>query len=186
MERTLVLIKPEGVKRGISGAILKKFEQAGLKIVAIKMLTTTKEQLERHYTDDPAWLEEVGNKSIKSYEERGVKLKETAPEIGKRVRKGLMDALASGPVIAFVLEGNEAVAATRKLVGATSPAKADPSSIRGKYSTDSYALADQKGRPVRTIVHASDSPETASKEIAIWFKKSEIFEYKRADEDFVY
>ncbi len=185
-ERTLVLIKPEGMKRALSGEIIRRFEQTGLKIVAIKMLTATTDQVAKHYTDDPKWLEEVGSKSIKSYAERGIKVKESAMDIGKRIRKGLMDALTSGPIIALVLEGNEAIPVVRKILGSTAPAKADPSTIRGMYSTDSYSLADERGRPIRSIVHASDSPEVAKKEIDVWFKKGEIHEYKRCDEDLIY
>ncbi len=186
MERTLILIKPEGVKRGLSGEIIRRFEQAGLKVVALRMISATKDQVSRHYPDDKVWLESVGLKSIKSYEAKGIKVKETALEIGNRIRNGLMDALTSGPIVAIVLEGNEAIACGRKICGATAPAAADAGTIRGMYSTDSYALADERKRPIRSIIHASDGLEVANREISIWFGKGEISAYKRADEDLVY
>jgi nucleoside-diphosphate kinase len=185
-ERTLILIKPEGMERGLSGEIIRRFEETGLKLVAAKMLQATKEQVSKHYVNDKAWLVSVGEKTIKSYAEKGIKLNETAEERGTKVRNMLMSALISGPILALVFEGNESVFVGRKIAGATEPKKADPSSIRGMYSTDSYALADKKGRPVKTILHASDTPENAETEIKVWFTKGEIYAYKRADEGSVY
>jgi nucleoside-diphosphate kinase len=152
MEKAFVLIKPDGVQAG------------------------------RHYVDDEAWLEDVGRKSIATYEAKGIKTSEKPVEIGHRIRGYLMDYITAGPVVAMVLEGNEAIDIVRKIVGSTAPYKADPSTIRGRYASDSYSLADERKRPVHNLIHTSDSPETAKREIGIWFDNSEIKEYERADE----
>lgn len=186
MERTLVLVKPDGVRRAIVGEVMTRFEHAGLKVVGLKMLVPTKEQVSRHYTDDNSWLESVGKKTIGAYKEKGLEVKESPVEVGKRIRGWLMESITSGPVIAMVLEGNEAIAAVRKLCGSTAPIAADPSTIRGMFSTDSYGLADEKKRVIRNIIHASDARDTAEREIAIWFGKGELHNYKRVDEDLIY
>ena len=182
MERTFVLIKPDGVQRALMGRIIGRFEDAVLKIVAMKMVMADKELVGRHYVDDVAWLEDLGKKSIASYEAKGIKMDGTPAEIGRKIRGYLMDYLTSGPVVAMVMEGNDAVSIVRKIVGSTAPSKADPSTIRGMYASDSYQLADERKRPVRNLIHTSDSPETAEKEIGIWFEKGEMREYRRADE----
>jgi nucleoside-diphosphate kinase len=185
-ERTFILVKPEGVQRGLAGEIIRRFERTGLKLVAAKMLQATKEQVSNHYVDDIEWLKSVGEKTIKSYAEKGIKLNETAEERGRKVRNMLMDALISGPTLALVFKGNDAVFVGRKLAGSTEPKKADPASIRGMYSTDSYELADKMNRPVKTILHASDTPDNAEKEIKVWFAENEILDYKRADAASIY
>jgi nucleoside-diphosphate kinase len=186
MERTLVLLKPETLKRAISGRIISKFEDAGLKIVAMKMLVPDRKFAEAHYPLDKEWCEGLWRKTKEAYEAQGRKLNITAMELGGKIRRNLVDHISGKPIIAIVLEGNEAVSSTRKLVGATSPEKADPSTIRGSFSIDSYSNADKKGRPVLNLVHASDSVKTAENEIKLWFKKNEIYEYKTANEEFIY
>jgi nucleoside-diphosphate kinase len=182
VEKTFVLIKPDGVQRALVGRIIGRFEDAGLKVVAMKMVMADKELAGRHYVDDIAWLEDVGKKSIASYEAKGIKVKDTAAEIGRKIRGYLMDYLTSGPVVAMVVEGNESVSIVRKIVGSTAPFKADPSTIRGMYACDSYQLADEMKRPIRNLIHTSDSVATAEKEIGVWFDRKEIKKYKRADE----
>ncbi len=183
MERTLVLIKPDGVYRALIGEIIKRFEQAGLKIVAIKMIKPSKELVGKHYYADKEWLESVGQKTKASYEKEGKIVKETPLEIGMRVRNTLLNYLTGKPVVAMVVEGNEAIFIVRKILGSTEPKSADPGSIRGSLSSDSYAFADSQGRSARNLVHASGDKKDAEREIPIWFSKDEIIEYKRADED---
>lgn len=182
MERTLVLIKPDGVERALIGKIISKFEDTGLKVVGLKMLTPSREIAGNHYAEDKAWMESVGNKTLKSYESKGVKMTETALEIGQRVRNALLEYLAGHATVAIVFEGNEAVSVVQKLTGATAPFKADPSTIRGTYSTDSYDMADTAKRAVKNIIHASDSVPNAQREIKVWFSDSELSNYKRSDE----
>jgi nucleoside-diphosphate kinase len=183
MERTLVLIKPDGVYRALIGEIIKRFEQAGLKIVAMKMVKPTREIVEKHYYADKEWLESVGQKAKASYEKEGKVVKETPLEIGMRVRNTLLNYLTGKPVVAMVVEGNEAIFVVRKILGSTEPKSADPGSIRGSLSSDSYAFADSQGRSTRNLVHASGDKKDAEREISIWFSRDEIIEYKRADEE---
>ncbi|MDE1847313.1 MAG: nucleoside-diphosphate kinase, partial [Candidatus Micrarchaeota archaeon] len=168
------------------GKIIAKFEDTGLKVAAIKIVKPNKDVVSRHYVEDKAWMEGVGNKTIKSQEAQGIKMNETALEIGMRVRAALMDYLTGRPVVAMVIEGNEAVAMVAKITGATSPVRADPSTIRGTYASDSYDLADSKKRAVKNILHASDSKATAEREIGVWFADNEVISYKRSDEDAMY
>lgn len=181
MEKTLVLIKPDGVRRALIGRIISRFENAGLQISAIKMLLPDRERVGRHYKDDEVWLRSVGAKSKKAYELKGISVTESEIEIGRRIRGQLMDYLSSGPVIAMVVEGNEAIFSVRKIVGSTEPKSADPSSIRGSLSTDSYGAADSRGSPLKNLIHASDDLKSAKEEISIWFADNELCDYERAD-----
>ncbi|MCL4375795.1 nucleoside-diphosphate kinase [Candidatus Marsarchaeota archaeon] len=186
MERALVLIKPDGIERALIGNVISKFEISGLKVVGIKMLNATKEMAGKHYAEDEEWLTSVGKKMKASYKEKGEEITEPDRAIGMRVREMLMNELIRVPIIAMVLEGNAANDVARKIAGSTEPRKADPSTIRGMYSSDTYGLADKQKRPVRNIVHVSESKEAAEKEIKVWFKESEIYKYKRADEGAMY
>ncbi len=182
IERTLVVVKPDGVERALVGRIISKFEDAGLKVIAIKMVHPSKALGDLHYIPDKQWMESVGNKTIASFKEKGVQPKETAMQIGKRVHGYLTSYLTQGPVVAMVIEGNEAIGIVRKIIGATEPRKADPSSIRGMYSTDSYDVADKKQRAIKNLVHASEDKATSEREIGVWFKPGELMKYKRVDE----
>lgn len=153
IERTLVLIKPDGVARGLIGRILSRFEDAGLKIIGMKMQFTTKEHALKHYDED--------------IERRR----------GKKVRQLLVEFLEAGPVIAFVLEGINAIENVRKMVGPTEPKAALPGTIRGDFAHVSYEFADEKGIVVKNLIHASADKEYAAKEIELWFKKDELHSY---------
>ncbi len=185
-ERSLVLVKPDGVMRGLSGEIIRRLETAGLKVVALKLVWPSKELAAKHYPLDKEWYENAWRNTKKGYEEKGMKFTETPLELGTRIRNALMTAITMGPVVAMVIEGNDAVACVRKIVGATAPNRADPSTIRGMYSTDSYALADGNKRALRNLIHASDTPANGEKELAVWFTKKEIVDYKRVDESLIY
>ncbi|MCL5675381.1 MAG: nucleoside-diphosphate kinase [Candidatus Marsarchaeota archaeon] len=186
MERCLVLIKPDGVERALVGKIIGRFEDAGLHVVGLKLMKAEKEKVERHYTDDEGWLVSVGKKAKQAAIDKGEEVTETEKEIGIRVRNALIHELTRMPIVGFVLEGNAAVDVARKICGATEPRKADPGSIRGMYASDSYSLADIKKRSVRNLIHVSESPEIAEKEIGIWFSRNEICPYERADEKAMY
>jgi nucleoside diphosphate kinase (EC 2.7.4.6) len=191
MERTFVLLKPDAVQRGLIGEIISRFERTGLKIVALKMIRPTKEQAMNFYPSDEEWLTSVANKSLTVYKQLGIDPKKdfgtTDPiEIGKIIKEWLAEFIASGPCVAMVIEGNRAIEVVRKIVGATRPYEAQPGTIRGDYSTDSPELANILKRPLRNLVHASDSKEVAEKEIKFWFKDDEIIKYKRADENIIY
>jgi nucleoside-diphosphate kinase len=191
MERTFVLIKPDAVQRGLIGEIIARIERTGLKVVALKMVKPTKEQALKFYPSDEQWLISVANKSLTVYKQLGLDPKkdfatDDPVEIGKIIKDWLADFLASGPCVAMVIEGNRAVEVVRKIVGATRPYEAEPGTIRGDFSTDSPELANILKRPLRNLVHASDSKEVAEKEIKFWFNDNEIISYKRADEGIIY
>ncbi|MDR7589711.1 MAG: nucleoside-diphosphate kinase [Armatimonadota bacterium] len=186
-ERTLVLVKPDGVQRGLVGEILARFERAGLKLVALKMVRAPRELLERHYPADETFLRTIGGKTKEAFEAYGLDVRERMGtedpvEVGRRVREWLVDFMASGPVVAAVVEGVHAVSAVRKLVGQTLPVFAGPGTIRGDWSTDSPTLANLEQRPVRNLVHASGTLEEAEYEVRLWFREDEIHAYRRADE----
>jgi nucleoside-diphosphate kinase len=186
MQRTLLLIKPDGVYRALIGKVISQMEDSGLKLVGIKMVWPDKKLAGQHYIYDKGWLVSVGTKTHSSYKEKGIMLKETPLQIGERVRGYLITLLTSGPVVAMVLEGNEAIPIVRKLIGSTEPKKAESYTVRGRFSTDSYDLAEKEKRAILNIVHASEDKKTAEKEIPVWFKKSELVDYKRADEKALY
>ncbi|MFH1030564.1 MAG: nucleoside-diphosphate kinase [bacterium] len=178
IEKTLVIIKGDGVQRGIAGEILSRFERVGLKFKAMKMVWPNENLVNRHYdANNTEWLENVGKKAIKGYEKRGVKIEKDPMEIGLAVQKNLLKYFSAGPVIAMVLEGAHAVEMVRKLVGPTDPFGAPPGTIRGDYSMDSFQMADEENRTIRNLIHASGSTEEAKKEIEIWFDPSELYNY---------
>ncbi|MEM3154865.1 MAG: nucleoside-diphosphate kinase [Candidatus Woesearchaeota archaeon] len=186
IERTLVLLKPDAVQRALVGEILSRFERTGFKIVGLKMCYASKDVAGKHYADDEAWLTSVGEKMKKAYEAKGQKISDSPKEIGQRVRQQLIDFITMSPTVAVVLEGHDVINKVRTVVGDTAPSKAAPGTIRGDYSFDSYGLADISGRPIQNLIHASDSAESARREIDIWFKKDEIHPYQRVDEALLY
>ncbi len=147
MERTLILLKPDAVQRGLVGTLLAKLEARGLKIVGIKMLQVDEALARRHYGE----------------------------HVDKPFFPGLVSFITSGPIVAAVLEGNNAVAVVRQTMGATDPAKAAPGTIRGDYALDLG----------RNAIHGSDSVETAQKEIALFFSPSDVLSYERATDPWI-
>ena len=185
IQKTFVMIKPDGVKRGIVGEIISTFEKAGLKIAALKMITPTKDIISQHYPENDTWFNIVGEKTFKGYEEVGLNVKnelgtDNKIEIGKMVKSWLIEFITSGNVVVMILEGNEAVSNVRRLCGNTLPIFADPGSIRGRYSLDSPDIANAEKRPVYNLIHASGTVEEAIFEIKLWF--SEIIQHKVVSE----
>lgn len=187
-ERTLVVIKPDGVVRGLMGEVIGRFERIGLKVVAMKMLVPTEDHVEAHYTLDPQWRVVTGQKTIKSYADKGLKHPDGDDPMAVTavILKKLKKYMTSGPVLAFVLEGAHSVAIVRKLVGSTEPLSSDVGTIRGDFVLDSYTMSNQDKRAVRNVVHASGSVEEAEKEIPHWFKKEEIMSYTSVHEKIMY
>lgn len=180
-EQTLVLIKPDGVERALTGQILARFEQVGLKITAIKMVKPVKDQADRHYALTEEWMLGVYTKSKAKMESLGQPF--PFPDhvsYGTSIKNGLVEFLVSAPVIALILEGEQAVSLTRKIVGATEPASSAPGTIRGDLSLDTYGLANQQNRPIRNLIHASGTVDEAKNEIPIWFAANEIYEVNAA------
>lgn len=187
MERTLVVVKPDGVQRSLVGEIIKRYEQSGLKLVALKMFVPNTELVERHYTVDPNWVRIVGEKSLAAYEKKGLKAPYENPEdCGNAVLERLKKYIVCGPVVAMIWQGNAAVGIVRKLTGGTEPLTSDVGTIRGDYTIDSYQLADNDDRAVRNLVHASGSPEEAENEIPIWFNEEDVMKYRLIPEEILY
>jgi nucleoside-diphosphate kinase len=187
IQQTLVLIKPDGVARGNIGDIISRFERIGLKITAMKMILPKLEEADKHYALTDEWMQGVYNKAKAKYDELGDEFPWSSwKEYGKEVKRGLVDFLMSGPTVAMVLEGEQAVALVRKLAGATEPASAPPGTIRGDLSLDSFALANGQNRPLRNLVHASGTVEEAQNEINVWFTPEELHNYEHVLEHALY
>lgn len=148
MERTYLMVKPDGVQRGLAGEIIARFERKGFKIAALKMLRISRELAEKHYGE----------------------------HVGKPFFESLVGFITSGPVVAMVIEGKDAVSAAREMMGATNPLKAAPGTIRGSYGIDIG----------RNVIHGSDSPESAQREIALFFKEEELLDYSREIDCWIY
>jgi len=186
-ERTLVIIKPDGVQRTLVGEILKRYERAGLKLVGMKMVVPTEEHIETHYTLDPEWRRITGEKTISSYIKKGDTPWSTDPlKITEVILNNLKKYMTSGPVIAMVWEGMHVVEVVRKITGGTEPRTSDVGTIRGDFVTDSYIVSDTDKRGVRNLVHASGSPKEAEMEINHWFKKEELVNYRLVQEQIIY
>ncbi len=178
-ERTLVIIKPDGIQRTLIGEIIKRYERVGLKLVGIKMLVPDAPLIEKHYTLDPEWRRITGEKTIASYIKKGETPWTTDPlEVTRVVLQNLIKFMTSGPVVAMVWEGAHAVEIGRKVTGGTEPRTSDAGTIRGDYVLDSYMVSDHDKRAVRNLVHASGSPKEADMEIEHWFSANELTDYR--------
>ena len=190
-ERTFMMVKPDGVARGLTGEIFRRLEDRGLKIVACKMVQPTLEHIHKHVPVSEEWIVRLGGKGLKTFKEYNVDpIKELGTDdpkkIGEMVRQNLVDYLVSGPVIATVVQGIHAIDMVRKIAGDTLPVFAAAGTVRGDYSVDSPAVANLEKRSIKNIMHASETPEEAANEMALWFKPEEIFDYTRAGEDVMY
>lgn len=191
MERTCVLVKPDGVKRGLVGAIIHRIEQRGLKLIALKLWTPDREKARGHYPGTDEWMRGMGVKTLETYEKYG---KDPVTEIGtddplaigKMVAEWNVDFLSSGPIVAMVWEGIHVIDMVRKIVGHTVPAKAEVGTVRGDFSVDSPVLANASKRAIHNLVHASGDQPEAEREIAYWFVPKELHVYKRAEEDVMF
>lgn len=187
-ERTLVLLKPDAVARGITGEIIDRMEQTGLKIVGAKLLRVDKSFGARHYNHNDEWKEMVGKRNIADCEKFGLSVKdifetEDPKKIGEIVDERNAEFLSSGPVFAIVFEGPNSVAKVRNMVGSTFPDTAPPGTIRGDYGLDSAFSGMIRKRTTFNVIHASGSIEEAEQEIELWFKPEELVDYRRVHED---
>jgi nucleoside-diphosphate kinase len=162
MERTLVILKPDTVQRGLVGEIISRFEKVGLKMVGVKMSQPDLEHYHHHY-------ETIGKMVTRR---------------GKKALDVTLELMNSGPVIAIVLEGIEAVSLVRKLAGTTEPKTAEPGTIRGDFAHISLKHANEHGAGIANIIHASGDTKEAEQEINHWFSDNELFEYKTVHETF--
>ena len=181
-EYSVVLVKPDGVRRGIVGEVVTRFERVGLKLAAAKLIWVDKTLIGQHYRDDKGYHTSVGTKTLENYKKYGLDAKESLGtkdpiKIGKLMRKWNMEFLSSGPVLAMLWEGPGAINLIRKIVGNTFPYDAAPGTIRGDYAFDSSFNANVNSRPAQNIVHASGDSEEAEFERKLWFKEDEIYSY---------
>lgn len=187
-ELTYVMIKPDGIKKGLIGEIIRRFEQRGLKIVALEMFKPTHEQMDNHYPKNEEWITRLGHKTLSTYEKYGYDAMADfgtteAEKIGPDIRKWLIDYMMSAPLVKMVVQGVHSVDVVRKIAGDTMPYKADMGTIRGDFSIDSPALANMEKRAVMNVVHCSETPEEAAHEIKHWFGNIEIYSYNRFGEN---
>lgn len=185
-EKTLVLLKPDSVQRGLIGEIISRFERKGLKLVAMKMVWPDKSLAQKHYDMPESDKILLGERTLAAYREKGVDLGKKPVEIAENIQKRLVKYLTTGPVVAMVIEGAHAIASVRKIRGATNPLQADIGTITADYTIDSYFLSDPDERSIRNLVHASGSLDEAKREVSLWFKDSEIHDYDLAIEKILY
>lgn len=164
MQQTLIIIKPDGVDRNLIGKIISYYEEAGLKVIKLKMMTAARDLIMKHYVEDEEYMRAIGQKS----KDAGNKVDDII-EYGRMIVQSLRDYMTSGPVVPMVLEGEDAIALARKVTGFTDPTQADKGTIRGDLGQDSIAKANSEGRPTKNLIHASGNPEEAAKEISLWF-----------------
>ncbi len=181
-ETTVVLVKPDGVRRGLIGDIVGRFERVGLKMIAAKLIWVDATHVGKHYRDDNDYHRTVGEKTLENYKKYGLDPHEDLGtkdpvKIGKTIRKRNMEFLSSGPVFAMLWEGIDSVRLVRKMVGHTFPSEAIPGTIRGDYAHDTAMYANVQKRPASNLVHASGNPEEAGWERKLWFKEKEIYDY---------
>lgn len=185
-ERSLVILKPDAVQRSLIGEIVKRFERAGLKFAAMKMVMATEEQLITHYNKTDEWYEKKGKGIVADMEAHNLPVTKEPIEYGKDIIRNMVRYMTAAPCVAMVLEGNQAVAVVTKLVGTTEPATSDVGTIRGDYTLDSYSHATIENRGVRNLIHCSESPEEALREMDIWFTEDEFMNYSTAQERIMY
>lgn len=154
IEKSLVIVKPDGVERGLIGEVIKRFEQRGIRVIGMKMVWIDEDFAKKHYTED------------------------ITKRRGEMVRKVLLKYITEGPVVVMVLEGIDVIDNVRKIVGDTEPKSALPGTIRGDYTHVSYKYADAKETSIKNIIHSSGSEKEAEQEIKLWFKKEEMHTYK--------
>ena len=152
MERTLIVIKPDGIQRSLVGRLLQRFEDVGFKIVGMKMVWIDQDFAKKHYFD-------------------------LAERRGEHVLNNMVDLMTEGPVVAVVLEGVEAVENVRRIVGATEPKSAAPGTIRGDFAHHSFKYTDDKSQGIRNLIHASGNSEEAKQEVKLWFEDGEMHDY---------
>lgn len=186
-ERSLVVIKPDGVQRALIGEIINRFEKVGLKLIGIKMFVPDNEFVKTHYTLEDNWIIKTGEKSIKNFVAKGLTPPISDPEVwGNKILGNLQKYFTSGPVVAMVWQGAHAVGIVRKLIGSTEPFSSDVGTIRGDYVLDSYEMSGADDRAIRNIAHASSSKEEGEKEISLWFKEEELLNYRLIQDEILY
>jgi nucleoside-diphosphate kinase len=185
-ERTLVILKPDAVQRGLVGEIIRRMENTGLKLVALKFMMATEDQIWKHYNKDDEWFTKKGQRTVAERQAAGLPIEKEAIEYGKEIVRGLVKFMTCGPIVPMIWEGNQAVGIVKKIVGSTEPLTSDGGTIRGDYTLDSYELSSIDSRAVRNLVHCSDPVADAEREIPVWFTPEEICNYRLVAEQILY
>ena len=185
-EKTFLIIKPDGIQRSLVGEITKRIERTGLKIVSMKLTVLDEERIWKHYDKNDEWFSKKGQRIMDDRKANNMLVDKEAIEYGKDIIRQLVKYMKSGPVVMMVIEGNQAVAIVKKLVGGTEPTTSDVGTIRGDFTLDSYELAGVDERAVRNLIHCSDKPEEAIKEIELWLDPKEILSYRLVQEEVLY
>ena len=181
LQRTLIIIKPHAVEKGLVGKIIGRFEQAGLKIVELKVLKGSSELWEKFYPSEELWFKNVGSKTLENCKLNNIDIKihlntDNPIEIGKTIKTWLVAHMSAGIAVAAILEGNEAIQKVRTICGHTLPNLANPGTIRFDFSTDSPSIANSEKRPVFNLIHASDPNELRNGMPAPEFEINTIFQ----------
>lgn len=187
-ELTFLMIKPDGVRRGLLGEIVKRVERAGLKVVGLKMIKPTRREIDNHYPKSKGWVHRLGEKTLATYAKFGFDAQkelgtDNPKKIGPMVRRWLVDFMSSAPLVAVAVKGIHAITMVRKMAGPTMPSDAPLGTIRGDFSVDSAAAANRDRRAVYNIVHVSETEEEARHEIKHWFSGEPIHDYQRTDDE---
>jgi len=185
-ERTFVIVKPDGVQRGLVGEIIKRYERTGLKLVGMRFGVADEKKFWEHYNKDDAWYLQKGAKILEDKKKNGLPTDKEPMEYGKDIIRQLVKFMTSGPVLMMVWEGNQAAAVIKKITGGTEPSTSDVGTIRGDFTVDSYNIAAVDDRAVRNLIHCSESAAEAKREIAIWFTDAEMTEYRLVGEQILY
>ena len=185
-EKTLVILKPDAVQRGLMGEIIKRIENTGLKLVALKMVMAEEAQCWEHYNKDDKWFLSKGTKVIENRQSAGLLIEKEAIEYGRDIIGALAKFMTCGPIVPMIFQGNQSVGVVKKLVGSTEPMSSDGGTIRGDYTIDSFELANFDSRAVRNLIHCSDEVSEAAREIKIWFNESELLKYTLVNEKILY
>ncbi len=185
-ERSFVIVKPDGVQRGLVGEIVRRFENTGLKLVYMNLELLDEKKLWEHYGKDDAWFTRKGQGIADDRAKAGMSVDKEPIEYGKDIIRALVKFMTCGPVVVMVWEGNQAVAVVKKLVGGTEPATSDVGTIRGDLTLDSYAISAIDDRAVRNLIHCSDAPEEAEREIKLWLSEKNLISYRLVSEQILY
>ena len=185
-ERTFVIVKPDGVQRGLVGEIIKRYERTGLKLVGMRFGVADEKKFWEHYNKDDAWFLQKGTKILEDKKANNLPADKEPMEYGKDIIRQLVKFMTCGPVLMMVWEGNQAAAVIKKITGDTEPSTSDVGTIRGDLTVDSYNIAAVDDRAVRNLIHCSESAAEAKREIAIWFTDAEMTEYRLVGEQILY
>ncbi len=185
-ERTFIIIKPDGIQRGLIGEIIHRIERTGLKIVTLSFMQADESRLWEHYNKDEEWYLKKGTKIVENRKKADMPIEKEPIDYGKDIIRVLVKFMVSSPVVMMAVQGNQAVAIVKKLVGETEPATSDVGTIRGDLTVDSYEIATIDDRAVRNLVHCSDAPEEAEREIALWLEEDQVLKYRLVNEQILY